>query len=861
MDRNQRRSWRPGSRPALAAILLLFLARSGAGSERAGGEAPHPAPTEALEVEPSYFSLLRSSLTPPVAPQADPRIPTIAARHGGGGGQPETGTPSHADGEWRQLLPPGLGGHTALLDPHRRRMIVFGGADLFTYRNDVLALPLDGDSQWERFEVSGPGPVPRAGHVSVYDSRRHRLIVFAGANGELDIPGTTLGDLWELSLGGVPQWRSINANGPGPSPRQSAFGIYDSVRDRVLVLGGLRSDGSWNDELWELRLGGRPTWRLLHPSGDLPAPDYFSSVVYDEVNDQMILLSRRWSIDFWVGDVFSLALQGPPVWRRLQPAGSPPLAKYFARAIYDAVEQRMLIYGGWLPNGNPSREVWSLTLGTNPTWSRLNVGGALPSISGSSVLLDPTRRRVIAYGGLLRSEVWVMKLETPEWTRFEGSRESPPIRVGCAAFYDPVRDRVVTYGTLSYAAGTLWYQGTPWELRLGSSPAWTPLQTPGDPELHLHRPWAFDPAEDRLLVFGDRDRDLHTIWQLNLGEPASWTPLFVVGDAPRLVWPTTWTFDPVLRRAFVFGLGESRQETWSLDVAGECRWTNLTPAQAPPPGINRTAFLDPIRRRFLMFGGYLQNGLERTSAVWSLDLDQPSEWRILPTGGIPPSGRAASCGVYDPTGDRLLLFGGGSGGGPLGDLWELSLRDPPIWKPLTPWGTAPIPRYLASAVYDSRRGRMVLLGGSGGSTIHDTWFLEWHRWSRHGTSAGLAARPGPLDDRLQEDHHSGTAHGAVPYPDASGLPMLTFAPPRAASNGGAGRLTLVLRAESDVRLSVWDLQGRVLRSEFLGHRAAGTHMFDWRPTDRAGTPLQNGLYFVGLETDRARAVTRILVVR
>lgn len=852
-----RRFWR-----TLVAVFLMSCANDGAGSEKAHRDAPDPPVADTRELDrlvfPPYWSWPPPSSLPASVPDCFRLAPALS--RAGGGPPPDPGTPGRADGEWIQLLPPRLAGHTAIFDPHRQRMIVFGGEDGFTPRNDVLALPLEGEAVWERIEATGRGPGPRSGHVGVHDTRRRRLIVYGGENGERDIPGTTLGDLWALSLGEVQQWRPIHAEGPAPSPRRWARGIYDPIRDRVLILGGYLSGGVWSDELWELRLGGRPTWRLLRASGDSPGPLLFFSAIYDEANDQMVLFGGVRPNGASSQDVYALTLDDPPTWRRVQPAGSPPPTIDRHSAIYDAFEHRMLVYGGLLQNGAASSDVWSLTLGANVAWSKLEVGGVPLRLTGSSVMLDPARRRVIAYGGPLLSEVWEMKLETPSWTRFPGSFGSPPSRAAGAAFYDERRDRVVTYGTLHYIEGSLWRYGSPWALRLGSKPVWEPLQVPDDPELHLYRPWAFDPVGDRLLVFGDRARDLRTIWQMDLGDTPFWTPLRVVGDAPVLIGAPTWTFDPVRRKAFVFGLGESWRETWSLDVVGEPRWTRLAPENAPPWGIYRTPFMDPVRRRFLMFGG-VSEGLEASSAIWSLDLDDPTKWRLLSTSGAAPSARNASCGVYDPTGDRLLLFGGGSFSGALEDLWELSLRDPPTWTRLTPRGTAPIARYWASAVYDSRRGRMVLLGGSGGFDIHDTWFLEWHP-SSHGSSRDLALATSPRDGRSTAGQPSDLPFGGMAtWPDASKGRVVELTDDGTSFGQASIRLALHLRAEADVRLSIWDVQGRLVRSERLGTHAAGTHRIEWRPIGRSGEPLTRGLYLVALEADRDRAVVKVFVAR
>src|SRR5205823_734113 len=68
-------------------------------------------------------------------------------------------------------------------------------------------------------------------------------------------------------------------------------------------------------------------------------------------------------------------------------------------------------------------------------------------------------------------------------------------------------------------------------------------------------------------------------------------------------------------------------------------------------------------------------------------------WALLAAAGGFPAQRASAVAVYDPVGERAILFGGEAtdGSGWLGDTWLLDLRrDPPAWTELLPNG-APTP--------------------------------------------------------------------------------------------------------------------------------------------------------------------------
>jgi hypothetical protein len=101
---------------------------------------------------------------------------------------------------WTAQAPPATGrlGHSAIFDPIRRRMLVFGGevrwfGEPHPFVNDLWALSLDAPYAWTRLEPSGPLPAARSSHAAIYDPQRDRMIVYGGFDGFL-----ALGDVWAL---------------------------------------------------------------------------------------------------------------------------------------------------------------------------------------------------------------------------------------------------------------------------------------------------------------------------------------------------------------------------------------------------------------------------------------------------------------------------------------------------------------------------------------------------------------------------------------------------------------------------------------------------------------------------------------
>lgn len=141
-------------------------------------------------------------------------------------------------------------------------------------------------------------------------------------------------------------------------------------------------------------------------------------------------------------------------------------------------------------------------------------------------------------------------------------------------------------------------------------------------------------------------------------------------------------------------------------------WSSL--ANGPASLYWTCSAFDPTRRLMLVYGG-IDDTFTQSDKLWSLDLDaSPPSWseRVPAMGNTPPTARAGSSLIYDPLGDRLILFGGDVGSGTLnGELWEFRMASNE-WFPLTATGSAPSARAHHTAVYDDSLDRMVIFGGA-----------------------------------------------------------------------------------------------------------------------------------------------------
>ncbi len=635
------------------------------------------------------------------------------------------------DGAWVAPIVDPRDGHSAVYDAPRDRMIVFGGSPSGGFLNDVWTLSLGDTLAWTKLAPTGTPPSPRWTQSAIYDPLRDRLVVYGGYDGNL----TFLSDVWALSLAGTPAWTQLAPTGTPPGERGRHTAIYDPIRDRMVVFGGIYYSGSTltvMNDVWALSLAGTPAWTQLAPLGVAPPARWSHSAVYDAARDRMLMFGGYDASSAPRNDVWALTLTGATTWAQLAPSGSPPSARYGHSAAYDSLRDRMLIFGGW--NGTTRfNDVRALSLAGAPTWAALAPAGPPPSgRCYQSGVYDPLRDRVVVfagYDGSLLNDVWALSLsETPSWTELiRTCGRTPGKRYAHTAVYDPVRERMLVFGGYDGASS---YLGDVWALSLAGTPIWTQLAPAGTPPAarYLHSA-IYDPVRDRMLVFGGYSygSSLDDVWALSLGGTPAWTQLAPTGTPPAARASHSAVYDPAGDRMIVFGgtFADIRLgDVWALSLAGTPAWTQLAPTGTPPaPRASHAAVLDPARDRMIVLGGSSAAGY--LDDVWALSLEGPPAWTQLAPAGTEPSARSGHRAIGDPARDRLVVFGGLGSGGYLADAWSLSLGDSPAWTQLAPAGPPPHGRDLHSAIYDPGRDRLLVFAGDYFGAFSDVWTLVW----------------------------------------------------------------------------------------------------------------------------------------
>jgi hypothetical protein len=221
---------------------------------------------------------------------------------------------------------------------------VFGGEDgsngLF---NDVWALSLDGPPAWSALAPSGTPPAARASHTAILDPVRERMIMFGGRT----LSGGRQ-DVWALSLAGAPAWTQLAPTGTRPLSRWNHTAIYDPVGDRMIVHGG-EGTSQWFDDTWAMNLSGAPAWTRLAPEGEIPQARTEHHAFYDPLIPRMIISGGGYAMSC---ELWALALEGPPAWTALVPDGPPMPGHVRHEAVVDAERDRVIVFGGYPAAGD-----------------------------------------------------------------------------------------------------------------------------------------------------------------------------------------------------------------------------------------------------------------------------------------------------------------------------------------------------------------------------------------------------------------------------------------------------------------------------------------------------------------------------
>lgn len=277
----------------------------------------------------------------------------------------------------------------------------------------------------------GPaGPSARRFHAVAYDSGRGTVLLFGGLS-----DSTCLGDTWEWTAagpGGGGSWQ-LRAT-TGPAPRDHSGLVYDAVRQKTVLFGGILQGGAYSNQTWEW---DGNAWTLVQPAASPPAMDA-SLMAYDVGLQRTVLvatnpaagLSHTWQYDgsTWVSFT----------------GGTPIVPSNYASLAYDSARARMVLTNlFWVGYLNSSQQVWERSGAAS--WIGREYGTLPVSSAGTAAVYDPVRASLMFVDNqTLSGKTATWTWNGTSWTAVDTS--GPPVAEGRAPVFDAAGGQLLLFG-------------------------------------------------------------------------------------------------------------------------------------------------------------------------------------------------------------------------------------------------------------------------------------------------------------------------------------------------------------------------------------------------------------------------------
>ncbi len=280
------------------------------------------------------------------------------------------------------LVPPAAmpvrrSGHSLDYNPNTGDLYMFGGSTRNADSNETWRYR---HGSWRPL-VPPFEPSPRRYHASAFDPLRNKLVVFGGL-----ADGTAHNDVWEFD-GATETWRNQTPTArPQPTPSYSATMTFDTVRKRVLLLGGRDSNGELVKEVWEWDGANRQWLDRTPPLANSATRTIGDAVTYDQRRGRAVLVtpSGTWEWDSIAG-----------VWTQKATAAASPPPRINAALAYDPVRATVVMFGG-SSNRLVRRDLWEWD-GT--TWQELFLASSPPTLELTDMAYDAVNARLVLFGG------------------------------------------------------------------------------------------------------------------------------------------------------------------------------------------------------------------------------------------------------------------------------------------------------------------------------------------------------------------------------------------------------------------------------------------------------------------------------
>ena len=582
-------------------------------------------------------------------------------------------------------------------------------------------------------------PAARNGHSMVWDLAGQKVILFGGYD------GTNKNDLWwyEPTSGTNGTWIDKTTTAISPTARDEHSMVWDPVDQKVIMFGGHSGGTSYKNDLWwyDPVSGTNGAWIDKTTTAISPTARYGHAMVWDPIGQKVIMFGGRGSTptyknDWWWYDPIE------NTWIDKTTTSVSPTARCEHSMVWDPVGQKIIMFGAYNNNDWPyyRNDLWFYYPVTN-TWIEQFTSSTPAERSRHSMVWDPVDQKIIMFGGYgnadsFYNDLWWYDPIENNWTekKTNGLQDSPSLRQKHSMVWDPIRQKVIMFGgsgpSISYKSDVWWYDPVinNWEYKLLPS---LPLGT-------ATHSMVWDDVGQKVIMFGGGENYLVYKNDLWWYEPISnsWFELIVnnAPGSPSARHKHSMVWDSVGQKIIMFGGNTAagyKNDLWWYDPISNT-WTekiaNGAPG-SPPARYGHSMVWDPVGQRVIMFGG--NDGTYKNDWWWYDPLSGTNgAWIDMTTAAISPTARNGHSMIWDPIKQKVIMFGGYNDLDTSqwkNDLWEYNpISNTWTMKIANGKDDSPPARQLHSMVWDPIGQRVIMFGGRGDSNSvkNDLWWYD-----------------------------------------------------------------------------------------------------------------------------------------
>ncbi len=274
------------------------------------------------------------------------------------------------------------------------------------------------------------------------------------------------------------------------------------------------------------------------------------------------------------------------------PTAPPPRAAHAME--YDGASGKIVLFGGYTVGLGGLvtylNDTWTFD-GT--TWTQETPRVAPPPRASAAIAYDAVTQKILLFGGwdgLQRlGDTWVWDGSTSKWTEKRG-KSRPGAKSGAMGFRDPTTGHAMIFGGFNgflYDLDTYMWTGKGWQL----------VKSTNTPYARSEGIAALDEARNKVVQFGGLGNvNPNNTWLWDGTDWALQSPTV----QPPLRYYSAAAFDPGLGDVIMFAGGPGYGDTWAW--AGS-DWEEVFPTTSPAPREGHAMAYDVALGHPVVFGG------------------------------------------------------------------------------------------------------------------------------------------------------------------------------------------------------------------------------------------------------------------